>query len=144
VHDFKFRDLSALAEDMAPPMAALVEWPVDVVVPVPLTAKRERQRGYNQSRLLAKEIAAKLGVPIADGLKRLRDSRQQAKSATRDERWFNVEGAFAARLPGAIEGRSVLLVDDVATTGATLDACARALLAAVAGAVTAVTFARED
>lgn len=144
VHAFKFRDLSALAEVMAPAMAALVDWPVDIVVPVPLSRGRERERGYNQSHLLAKPIAAALGVPEALALKRTRSGRTQARSASAEERRANVKGAFAVRSPELVAGRSVLLVDDVATTAATLNACAAALLGAGAAGVSAITFARED
>ena len=144
VHGFKFGDLSSLAVVMAPAMACVVDWRADTVVPVPLSGSRERQRGYNQAALLAKGIAGELGVPVASALKRTRSSRPQALSSSAEERRRNVQGAFAVRIPNAVEGRDVLLVDDVATTGATLDACARALLGAGAREVSAVTFARED
>ncbi|HXH23538.1 MAG TPA: ComF family protein [Dehalococcoidia bacterium] len=144
VHRFKFGDLTSLAEVMAPPMASLVEWPIDAVAPVPLTPTRERERGYNQAALLARGVGRALGAPVVTALKRTRSGRPQARSAGADERRGNVAGAFAVRDAGSVRDRSVLLVDDVATTGATLDACARALLDAGAREVTAVTFARED
>jgi ComF family protein len=144
VHRFKFGDLSSLAEMMAPPMAALVEWRVDAVVPVPLAGRRQRERGYNQAALLANGVAATLGLQVSPTLRRVKSGVPQALSAGAAERHRSVEGAFAVRKPGMVEGCSVLLVDDVATTGATLDACARALLDAGAVEVTAVTFARED
>jgi ComF family protein len=144
VHGFKFRDLSSLSEVMAAEMSPLVDRQTDVIVPVPLSGSRQRERGYNQSRLLARALSTSLQLPLADALKRTRSSRPQTRSFSREERRQNVEGAFSVRRPGIVTGLRVLLVDDVATTGATLDACARALLAAGALEVRAVTFARED
>jgi ComF family protein len=119
--------------------------PADVLVPVPLHPRRQRARGYNQSLLLAREVSQRLDLPLAAGaVVRRRDTPPQARAAEADARRRNVAGAFDGR-PGAVAGRRVLLVDDVTTTGATLDACARALLAqGVASSVCALTFARED
>jgi competence protein ComFC len=144
VHRFKFGDFSALAEVMAPPLAALVDWPVDAVVAVPLTRARERERGYNQARLLAEGVAAGLGLRPTEALTRRRSPLPQARTPTAEQRHRNVEGAFGVRPGATVTGLRVLLVDDVATTGATLGACATALAAAGAAEVSAVTFARED
>jgi competence protein ComFC len=144
VHRFKFGDFSALAEVMATPMAALVDWPADVVVPVPLAPARERERGYNQARLLARGVAAELGLPQAEALARPSSRLAQARTTTAEQRRSNVEGAFRPRPGVAVEGLRVLLVDDVATTGATVAAGAATLAAAGAAEVSAVTFARED
>jgi ComF family protein len=143
VHRFKFRDIGSLAEVMATPMTGLVDWQVEAVVPVPLSGRRQRERGYNQSRLLAKHVAAGLDVPLVDALRHTRFSPPQAGGLTREQRFANVANAFAVSAPGMVRGRSLLLVDDVATTGATLDACATTLVAAGARVVTAVTFARD-
>jgi ComF family protein len=124
---------------------ALAEWapPVDVVVPVPLGWLRRRTRGYNQSALLAREVCRSSGLPLeARALRRARQTPPQAQQADEDARHRNIQGAFA--LGSRPVGGSVLLIDDVATTGATLDACARVLLAGGAKAVFALTFARED
>jgi ComF family protein len=144
VHKLKFGDFSALAEVMAPAMTDLVEWPVDVVAPVPLAAGRERERGYNQSRLLARGIAAAIGAALVEPLRRRGGRAPQARTASAEERRRNVRDAFALAPRVSVSGQRLLLVDDVATTGATLDACARLLRAAGAVEVTAVTFARED
>jgi ComF family protein len=144
VQRFKFGNLSSLSEIMAPAMADLVDWPNDAVVPVPLSGARERQRGYNQSRLLAKAVATALDVPVVEVLKRPRSGPPQVKAATREERRRNVENVFAVRDLRQVAGLSLVLVDDVATTGATLDACSRVLLAAAARNVTALTFARDE
>jgi ComF family protein len=113
-----------------------------VVVPVPLHPKRLAERGYNQAALLAVHVARELGVPMAAcALMRTRDTPRQA-SLDRGERRNNVRSAFRAARRSAVEGRRVLLVDDVATTGATLTACADALTDAGARSVRAVVLAR--
>ena len=120
------------------------ELPVDLVVPVPLFGRRQRLRGYNQSALLARELARLDGLPLAvRALSRRRDTPPQARSVDAETRRRNVAGAFAADRR-QVEGRRVLLVDDVMTTGATLDACAQALRQGGAASVWALTFARED
>jgi ComF family protein len=116
----------------------------EVVVPVPLRPKRLAERGYNQAALLGAEVARGLGVPLAAAaLERVRDTPQQALLG-RAGRLANVDGAFRARAPARVRGRRVLLVDDVASTGATLTACAAALRAAGAAAVTALVVARAE
>ncbi|MDI1431010.1 ComF family protein [Polyangium sorediatum] len=103
---------------------------VDLVVPVPLHPRKLAERGYNQAALLAHAAADELDVPLAArALLRLRDTTQQA-ALGRAERHTNVARAFVARSPRAVQGRRVLLVDDVATTGATLSACRDALVEA--------------
>ncbi len=113
----------------------------DLLVPVPLHPRRERERGYNQASILAAELSDLLAWPVADDLlRRIRPTAQQTRMNGRDERRANVQGAFAAT-PGALAGGRVWLVDDVYTTGATLAAAAQALRAAgireVNGAVVA-------
>lgn len=111
----------------------------DLVAHVPLHRRRRRERGYDQSALLAKVIARNLMLPFESKvLKRTRPTEQQAALATVDRR-SNVQGAFQATC--RLDGRSVLLVDDVSTTGATIDAAARALREAGAGSVTGLVFA---
>lgn len=146
VHALKFDGVSALAEPMAQSMTqALLGWspPVEAVVPVPLSPGRKRRRGYNQSELLARAVARATGLRLeTKAILRRRDTPPQARQQDERSRRQNVREAFRpgrARLSGG-----VLLVDDVVTTGATLDACARALLAAGASRVFALTYARED
>ena len=148
VHALKYNYHSTLGLPMGGLMARylLGESPLaDVLVPVPLHPRRQRVRGYNQSFLLAREVSRRLGLPLAAGaLVRHRDTPPQARAMEADARRRNMIGAFDCR-PGAVAGRRVLLVDDVTTTGATLDACARVLLAeGGASSVWALTFARED
>lgn len=152
VHAFKYQSLTVLAPVLGALMAAA--WrrhgsPVDVVVPVPLHPSRERARGYNQAAILARQVGTSLGLPVEPRtLRRARATREQVR-LTEQQRWANVWGAFAARTgrrgepDGAIIGRRVLLVDDVCTTGATLDACARALLASRAATVSGLVLGRR-
>ncbi len=116
----------------------------DLLVPVPVHAARRRERGYDQAELLARAAARELGLPMAPALERTRATTPQYR-LDRRHRAVNVADAFAvsARHAATIAGRSVVLVDDVVTTGATLAASASALLAAGAVAVAAVTVARE-
>jgi ComF family protein len=113
-----------------------------VVVPVPLHPVRLAERGYNQSGLLASRVARRLGAPLwPSALTRVRDTPPQATLA-RDARQANVRNAFVAREPEHVVGRAVLLVDDVWTSGATLEACSRALLEAGAKSVFRTVLAR--
>ncbi len=144
IHQFKYHSLRALA---APLGAILVAaWgreplPVDLLMPVPLHARRVRERGFNQATLLARGLSLATGIPLdAHSLARVRHTRPQV-GLTAPERLANVEGAFAYRGP-ELAGRAVCLIDDICTTGATLEACATALRAAGASAVWACTLAR--
>ena len=113
---------------------------IDALIPVPLARERERERGFNQSTLLARRIGRRLDVPTRPGwLARIRSTRPQSDLSAAERR-ANVRGAFRASDHAA--GRHVLLVDDILTTGATLDACARALRAAGARRVGVLTVAR--
>ncbi len=115
---------------------------VDFIVPVPLDRRRFRERGYNQAELIAQPLARQLGRPLArDLLVRLRSRPPRLKLSQR-ERWETVRGAFHAPAGPRVDTSRILLVDDVLTSGATLDACARALRSAGAAAVHAVTVAR--
>jgi ComF family protein len=115
---------------------------VQLVVPVPLHARRRRERGYDQAALLARVAADRLGGRLVRRvLVRTRYTSQQSRLPMR-RRWDNVRGAFAVRRPRVVEGRTVLLVDDVLTTGGTADECARVLKRAGAARVEVLTLAR--
>jgi ComF family protein len=143
VHQLKYGGLSSLAEPMAELIAARCLQPdVDIIVPVPLHGRRERERGYNQAALIARSLGQSWGLPAEPrALKRTRATAPLARTMRREERRGIVEGAFTA-VPARFSGRRILLVDDVATTGATLDVCARALRGAGAREVHALVFAR--
>jgi ComF family protein len=117
-----------------------LDWHFDVIVPVPLGKKRLKERGYNQSAMVAHPLALKLNVLYCpDLLSRRKETRSQV-GLTRDERKNNISNAFIATSKAF--GKSVLIIDDVATTGSTLSAAAEALLLAGAEKVYAFTVAR--
>jgi ComF family protein len=116
---------------------------VDLVVPVPLHPRKLRAREFNQSLLLADRIARRLSLPLSfEHLVRIRDTQPQTE-LDRRERTRNVRRAFAVREPAGFENQRVLLVDDVLTTGATVNDCARALRRAGAQSVCVLTLARR-
>ncbi len=114
----------------------------DVVVPVPLHPARQRERGYNQAELIAKPLAKKMRIKQGSYLLVRTKPRPARMVLSRKEHWESVKDAYEARKGSQVNGLRVLLVDDVMTTGATLDACARALLAAGAASVVGLTVAR--
>jgi ComF family protein len=105
----------------------------DLIIPVPIHSSRRRKRGYNQSEEFGKGLAEVLGVPCRDNLMErvVRTGTQTRKS--RLNRWQNVSSVFSVTHPAGIENRKILLVDDVVTTGATLEACGQALIDAGCG-----------
>lgn len=116
----------------------------NLVIPVPLFKKRYQQRGYNQSELLARAFCKQTHLPLdTTSLIRVRDTGSQTKLG-RAARVTNMTGAFEVKDVAAIKGKTILLIDDVATTGSTLEACAQALRKAGAKRVMAYTFAREN
>jgi ComF family protein len=139
---------SELAADLAERLAACRSLGpavagADRLLPVPLHPRRQRRRGFNQAALLARRLAARLGLRLEPAaLVRRRHTPAQRRRDSRAERLRNVHGAFAVRRPERVAGLALCLVDDVVTTGATLTACADALLAAGARSVRAVTLAR--
>ncbi len=146
VHQLKYRNLRAIAAPLAKMMADYLDdnpLPYGIIIPVPLHNKRLRERGYNQSELLAKEIAGLTGVRIEkDLLTRHRHTPAQVMTKSIQERRANLTGAFTCKSEN-INGKKVLLIDDVATSGATLDACAKALKSAGAVSVWGLTLARD-
>lgn len=143
----KYDGWTAVAAPMAERMARLA-WPADVmaertaVVPVPLAAARRRERGYNQAALLARHLASRWTIPCwDDAVTRARDTRTQTR-LTPSERSTNVHCAFHAGAQPRLAGAHVMLVDDVLTTGATLNAAATALFDAGARIISYATFGR--
>ncbi|MGN0852975.1 MAG: ComF family protein [Kiritimatiellia bacterium] len=146
--DFKFHKATWLTDDLVDLLDGLVHAKmaaaaIDVVVPVPLHPNRLRERGYNQCGLLADGLARRINRR-ADlrSLLRVRDTEHQARLG-REQRLKNLDGAFKVVRPENVRGRTVLLVDDVSTTGTTLSRCAQALLDASAARVWCATVARS-
>jgi ComF family protein len=147
VHALKYQDRTDLAPAMGRWMARAgreLLGEADALVPVPLHWRRGWSRRYNQSGALARVIERQTGVRLAsEALRRVRPTQQQI-GLSRSQRATNVQGAFkvAADRKADIQGRRVVLIDDVLTSGATVDACARALLRAKAASVDVLVFAR--
>jgi len=131
ITELKYGDKPGLAGVLAPLMNSALAGPIaddTLVIPVPVHASRRRERGYNQSELLAGRIALMRGLSLERGiLVKSRNTGSQT-GLEREQRMVNVAGSFGVRRPGRLSGRSVLLVDDVVTTGSTLRECARAVL----------------
>ena len=141
----KYRGIRAAAPELARLLAGYIaerRTPGDVIVAVPLHRRRLRTRGYNQSELLARELSKITGLTQAKGLlTRVKDAPPQVEAATRSQRRANVEGSYEVN--GDVDGRRVLLIDDVVTTGATMSSCAAALKGAGAASVWGLALARE-
>ncbi len=144
LHRLKYQQDIGIGESLSQHLIMLLaelNWPVQLVIPVPLSKQRLRERGYNQSSLLARPLALAAGLAYKPGaLRRVRDTRTQV-GLNEKERLQNVMGAFSAD-PRAVSGKIVLVIDDVATTGATVNSCAQALLKSGAAAVYGLTLAK--
>lgn len=145
VHALKYEENRGLGELLSRWLTPLVReagWPIDFVAPVPLSKQRQHARGYNQSALIARPLAARINAPYnIYGMQRVLDTPSQVGLSAEDRR-KNVAGAFIA-MPELVRLQNILLVDDVMTTGSTLSACAQALLTSGAKTVYAVTVARH-
>lgn len=146
IYQLKYHNIRSLAVSLARLLNDYLtanHIPGEVLVPVPLHRKRLRERGYNQSGLLASELGKLTNLPVVDDcLIRRRHASPQARTATVAERQRNVADAFAC-LDQRLYDKAILLIDDVATSGATLDAVAAALKAAGATSVWGLVLARE-
>jgi len=149
IHQLKYDGRAPVAEELGALLVSFLDGHpsfapnADCVAPVPIHRKRMRERGFNQSELIARPVARFLGVPLLTNLLlRSRASRPQVELAF-EERVENVRGVFAVEPPQAFVGRTVLLVDDVLTTGSTASEAARTLRGAGAEAVYVLTLARS-
>jgi ComF family protein len=145
IHLFKYAGMRPLSK----PLARCLERAIpagatfDAVVPVPLHWRKRWRRGFNQAELLAEEVASRHHRPLLNALRRVRGSDSQA-GLSKTARRRMVQGAFVARKEINLTGKTVLLIDDVMTTGATASACARALKRSGAKSVSLLTVARAD
>lgn len=133
MHQFKYRGNKELALQLGKMMGESLKksnrFPVDALIPLPLFPAKEKRRGYNQATVLCEGIAESLQVPVLkDAVVRSQHTDTQTRKG-RIERWQNMEGKFVLAKPGMVENKKLLLVDDVVTTGATLEACGSVLLA---------------
>lgn len=117
--------------------------PVDVVVWVPMTRKKLRKRGYDQVELLSCRVAELAGLPVLDALEKIRETAVQSSIGRDSARRANVLGAYRVKPGVELEGKRVVLVDDVVTSGSTLSECAACLRIAGAESVVALTLARS-
>ena len=134
MHQFKYKRNKELGAQLGKMMGESLKrsgrFATDAIIPLPLFAAKEKRRGFNQATILCEGIAESLGVPVLkDVVIRSHHTDTQTKKG-RVERWQNMEGKFILNKPEAIKNKNVLLVDDVVTTGATLEACGTALLQA--------------
>jgi competence protein ComFC len=141
----KFERIEPLARYFAERVVEVAEREAlsgNIVVPVPLHRERQRERGYNQADLISRQVAKRMGLPHKPMLLMRTKARPDKHILSHAERWRAVRGAFATRPGSQVDNKRVLLLDDVVTTGATLDACAKALLKAGAKSVVGLTVAR--
>jgi ComF family protein len=144
MHQLKYKKDVAMGDVLALPLIDLLrglDWPVDLITPVPLSRQRMRERGYNQAGLLARPVALALDIAYRpQALVRARDTESQVGMNARQRR-ANLQGAFVATEKLA-RGKRVLVIDDVTTTGATIEACSLALANAGCAEVYGLTLAR--
>jgi competence protein ComFC len=144
LHGLKYRQNLALGDSLSVHLIQLyknLNWPIDFIVPVPLSRKRIRTRGYNQAALLARPLSLATGIEYRpNALGRIRETVSQVGLSGK-ERSTNVSGAFTAR-PELVQGKKILVIDDITTTGATIQHCTTALLRAGAAEVYGLTVAR--
>ncbi len=101
---------------------------IDYITPIPLSKKRQQKRGYNQALAICTGIAESMQIPILDNLTLRQKDNETQTLKTRQERWENMQNVFHIENPSLIENKNILLIDDVVTTGATLEACGEVLL----------------
>jgi ComF family protein len=145
IHLFKYAGMRPLARPLADFLSLALprDERFDVIVAVPLHWRKQWRRKFNQSELLARAISRRTAIPVCKALKRVRPTSAQAGLSNAARR-RNVAAAFQCRLPAAVRGKRILLIDDVMTTGATAAACALALKRAGAVRVALLTVARVD
>ena len=147
IHSFKYEGRYHLRHQLAEWAAAGLEderiraQSFDAFVPVPLHSTRRREREFNQAEVIAELLARRAGVPVRNAIQRIRYTTTQTR-LDRHERMENLRGAFRVRHPATVQDRHLIIVDDVFTTGSTVEECARVLREAGAASVRALTVAR--
>lgn len=146
IHLFKYRRIRPLAGPLGRMMSRALppQSHVDALVPMPLHWRRRFMRGFNQAELLARVVSSRTGLPILDALSRSRHTSAQAELAAASQRRANVRGVFTLRHPERIAGKRLVLVDDVLTSGATVNSAAAVLIAGGAARIDILTLARAD
>ena len=147
IHGLKYEKYTNIAKFLAPLMQkTLLENPdfleAEYFVPVPIHKKRLKKRGFNQSEILAKELSALTNIPVLNALIRIKNTKSQTK-LTKKERAENIKEAFVCPEPKEIKKKAIILIDDVCTTGATLEECAKVLKKAGAREVYALCATKE-
>jgi ComF family protein len=153
IYALKYKNLYRIAQPLGDWLAGVVGLRRDttlmfgdnpLIVPVPLHTKRLRERGYNQAAMIAQRLAVISAMPCNESaLVRVRQTSSQVETHSRDERLENMREAFRCEHPEHVDGKDIILVDDVCTTGATLNDCARALRVAGAASIHAIVLARK-
>jgi len=143
---FKYRGNTALAKPLSDLMAAFIDRLIidktfDLIIPVPIHSNKRCQRGFNQSELLSRNISKAMGIPVARDLVKTRNTRPQ-NVLNRNDRLSNLNDAFCVKDPRHIQKKTVLLIDDVITTCATVNECAKTLIDSGSGEVYALSLAR--
>lgn len=148
IHTYKYDGVRELAELFADELTAFLGFfgirlpKTSILVPIPLHRSRLSERGFNQSELLARALGKRLSLEVALPLRRVKKTEQQIEMPSHKERRSNIEGAFGIQDAGSVSGRTIILVDDVATSGATLIEAARVLREAGCRTVWAITIAK--
>lgn len=137
MHSFKYNDTRYLCRALASLITLPDEWETDCTVPIPLHKARRRKRGYNQSTLIAEELSKKYDLNIDESLVKRTVNTQSQRTLGQAQRAENIVGAFS--VTGDVVGKRIMLIDDVFTTGATMNECAKALKNAGASKVYAAT-----
>ena len=142
IHRLKFGGHAYLASPMADLMEEALNLRGDLITCVPLHPLRKRERGYNQSELLARRLSELTGIPYAPLLIKVRNTPPQSTLKSHTERLDNIRGAFRLKDDPDLSGKHILLTDDVFTTGATAEECTALLKAAGAASVRVITFSK--
>lgn len=142
IHRFKFGNHPEFGEGLAILMAEVFmrefDSQIDCIVPIPMHRKKERSRGFNQAAILANGVSKAIGVPVCTGLSRKKQTKPQG-SLSAAEREENVKNAFEVKERMFFQNKKVLLIDDVFTTGSTVESCAKTLISAGAKEVSSLT-----